>query len=96
MVTMRTVEDAYQASLKAEEKLARKKTQRGRGKIPHRGKGIVYDKSQKPKAKTENPHSHAERGGSSRGRQYGGINYFPRGRGRGRGGEVKCYSCGKT
>jgi hypothetical protein len=30
------------------------------------------------------------------GDKYGGRNYFPRGRGRGRGGEVKCYACGKT
>jgi hypothetical protein len=41
------------------------------------------------------PHSHPERGGISRGRRGGGRNYFPRGRGRGRGGEVRCYACGK-
>jgi hypothetical protein len=63
---------------------------------PNRGKGIVQDKAQKPKGETEKPHSHSERGGSSRGRQSGGRNYFPRGRGRGRGGEVRCYACGKT
>jgi uncharacterized protein YjbK len=32
MVTIRTVEDAYQMALKAEEKLSRKKSQRGRGR----------------------------------------------------------------
>jgi hypothetical protein len=35
MVTMRTFEDDYQVSLKAEDKLDRKKSQRNRGKIPH-------------------------------------------------------------
>jgi hypothetical protein len=34
-----------------------------------------------------------ERGGSYRGGHYGGRNYFPKGRGRGRGGELKCYAC---
>jgi hypothetical protein len=96
MITVRTVEDAYQIALKAEEKLARKQSQRSRGRSLNRGKGIVHDKAQKPKVETGKPHSHSERGGSSRGRQYGGRNAFPRGRGRGRGGEVKCYACGKT
>jgi peptidyl-tRNA hydrolase len=32
MVTIRNVEDAYQVSLKAEKKLARKQGQRGRGR----------------------------------------------------------------
>jgi hypothetical protein len=40
MMTVRTVEDAYQVALKAEEKLARKKSQRNRGKTPNRGRGI--------------------------------------------------------
>jgi hypothetical protein len=96
MITVRTVEDAYQIALKAEEKLARKQSQRSRGRSLNRGKGIVHDKAHKPKVETGKPHSHSERGGSSRGRQYGGRNDFPRGRGRGRGGEVKCYACGKT
>jgi hypothetical protein len=34
MMSVRTVEDAYQFALKAEEKLARKQSQRGRGKSP--------------------------------------------------------------
>jgi hypothetical protein len=38
--------------------------------------GIVREKSQKPKDETENPHSHTERGGSSRGRHYGGKTLF--------------------
>jgi hypothetical protein len=33
MISVRIVEDVYQFALKAEEKLARKQNQRGRGKI---------------------------------------------------------------
>jgi hypothetical protein len=96
MMTIRIVEDAYQIVLKAEEMLSRKQSQRSRGRSLNRGKGIVHDKEKNPKVETGKPHSHLEREGSSRGRQYGGRNSFPRGRGRGRGGEVKCYACGKT
>jgi hypothetical protein len=96
MATVRTVEDAYQIALKEEEKLARKQSQQNRGQSLNRGKGVAQDKAQKPKDEAEKPHSHSERGGSSRGRQGGGRNSFPRGRGRGRGGEVRCYACGKT
>jgi hypothetical protein len=59
MVTVRTVEDAYQMTLKAEEKLARKQNQQ------NRGKGVAQDKAQNPKEEVEKPHSHSERGGSS-------------------------------
>jgi hypothetical protein len=69
MMSVRTVEDAYQIALKAEEKLARKQSQRNRGRSPNKGKGVSHDKAQKPKDETEKPHSHSERGGSSRGRQ---------------------------
>jgi hypothetical protein len=37
-LTLRTIEDAYQEALKVEEKLVRKKNQRGRGKSPTRGR----------------------------------------------------------
>ena len=40
MLTIRTVEDAYQMALKAEEKLSRKQGQRGRGKSQPRGKQL--------------------------------------------------------
>jgi hypothetical protein len=40
MMTIRTVEDAYQMALKAEEKLSRKQGQRGRGRSQSRGKTI--------------------------------------------------------
>jgi hypothetical protein len=96
MMTMRTVEDAYQVALKVEEKLARKQSQRNRGKSPNRGRGTTREKFQKSRGEAGRYNSQTERGGSSRGGYYGGRNPFPRGRGRGRGGEVKCYACGKT
>jgi hypothetical protein len=95
MMSVRTVEDAYQIALKAEEKLSRKQSQRGRGRSVNKGKGVAHDKAQKTKDETEKPHSHSERGGRSRGRQSGGRSSF-RGRGRSRGGEIRCYACGKT
>jgi uncharacterized protein YjbK len=49
MVTIRTVEDAYQMALKAEEKLSQKQSQRGRGRSQSRGKSVAQDKCQKPK-----------------------------------------------
>jgi hypothetical protein len=67
MMLVRTVEDAYQFVLKAEEKLARKQSQRGRGKIsvPRKSKGFTHDRAHKSKDETEKPHNHSERGGSS-------------------------------
>jgi uncharacterized protein YjbK len=44
MVTIRTVEDAYQMALKDEEKLSRKQGQRGRGRSHPRGKSVAQDK----------------------------------------------------
>jgi hypothetical protein len=44
MVTIRTVEDAYQMALKAEEKLSRKQGQRGRGRSQPRGKAVAQGK----------------------------------------------------
>jgi hypothetical protein len=41
MMTLRNVEDAYQMALKAEEKLSRKKGQRGQGRSQARGKTIA-------------------------------------------------------
>ena len=47
MMSMRTVEDAYQFVLKAEEKLTRKQNQRGRGKgsVPSKSKGLNHDRA---------------------------------------------------
>jgi hypothetical protein len=83
MMLVRMVEDHYQFVLKVEEKLARKKSQRGRGKIlvPRKSKGFTHDREHKSKDETEKTHSHSERGGSSRERQSGGRN-SSRGRGR--------------
>jgi hypothetical protein len=55
MVTIRTMEDAYQMALKAEEKLSRKQSQRGRGRSQPRGKSVAQDKYQKPKEDWKKP-----------------------------------------
>jgi hypothetical protein len=105
MMTIRIVEDAYQMALKAEEKLSQKQGQRGRGKSQPRGKTIVQDRNHKPKEEWKKPQPQTERGGSSqRGKyaeqrgQYADNNTFPRtgGRGRGRGGVIKCFTCRKN
>jgi hypothetical protein len=44
MTTIRTVEDAYQMALKAEEKLSRKPGQRGRGRSQPKGKSDAQDR----------------------------------------------------
>jgi hypothetical protein len=44
MVTIQTVEEAYQMALKDEEKLSRKQSQRGRGRSRPRGKSVAQDK----------------------------------------------------
>jgi hypothetical protein len=99
------VEDAYQMALKDEEKLSQKQGQRGRGISQARGKLVAQDRNQKPKKEWKKPQTQTERGGSSqRGKhteqrgQYADGNIFPctRGRGRGRGGVVKCFTCGKV
>jgi hypothetical protein len=79
MMTVRTMEDVYQIALKEEEKLARKQSLQRKGGSLNRGKRISHDKAQNPKGETNKPHSHSEKGGSSRGRQSGCRNYFPRG-----------------
>jgi hypothetical protein len=55
MATIRTVEDAYQMALKAEEKLRCKLAQRGRGRSQPRGKAIAQEKYQKPKEEWKKP-----------------------------------------
>jgi hypothetical protein len=100
MVTIRTVEDAYQMALKAEEKLSHKQGQRGRGRSQPRGKAVAQEKYQKPKEEWKKPQGKIERGGTSQRGQphveqrgqhneqrgdYADANTFPRTRGRGRG-----------
>jgi hypothetical protein len=71
MVTIQMVEDAYQMDLKAEEKLSRKQSQRGRGRSHPRGKSVAWDRNQKPKEDWKKPQTRTERGGTSqRGKQY--------------------------
>jgi hypothetical protein len=97
MMTIRTVEDAYQMALKDEEKMSQKQGQRGKGRSQARGKKIAQDRTQRPKEEGKKPQTQPKRGGSSQGRQYADRNTFPRARGRGRGigGEVKCFVYGK-
>jgi hypothetical protein len=64
MMSVSTVEDAYQAALKAEEKLARKQSQRNIGGNSSRGKGTNREKLQKLKHEAEKQQSHHEKGGS--------------------------------
>jgi hypothetical protein len=100
MLTIHTIEDAYQMALRAEEKLSRKQGQRGRGRSQPRGKAIVQERTQKPREDWKRPQGRAERGGTSQARQqnieprrqrddqqggYADANTFPRTRGRGRG-----------
>jgi hypothetical protein len=67
MMSVRTVEDAYQFTLKAGKKLARKQNQQGRGKgsILSKSKGFNRDRAHQSKDEAEKPHNHSERGGSS-------------------------------
>jgi hypothetical protein len=95
MISVNKVKDSYQAALKDEEKLAKKQSQRNRGGNSSRGKGTNKEKFQKPKHEAGKQHSHPEKGGSSKEGQPGGGISFSRRRGRDRGGEVRCYTCGK-
>jgi hypothetical protein len=94
MMSIIKVEDSYQAALKAEEKLARKQRQRNRGGNSSRGKETSREKFQKPKHEAGKQHSHPEKGGSSKEGKHGGRISFSRGRAGG--GEVICYTCGKS
>ena len=96
MMTMRTVEDDYQVSLKEKEKQTRKQSQRNKGKSPNIGRGTTKEKFQKFRGEAGGFNSQTERGGIYIGGYSKGRNHFPRGRRRGRGGEVKCYVYGKT
>jgi hypothetical protein len=53
MVTMRTVEYAYQVALKAEKKLERKQSQRNMGNNPNIGVGTIREKFKKAGEETD-------------------------------------------
>jgi hypothetical protein len=90
---LRTVENDYQATLKPEDKIDRKQSQKIRGRGPTRGKGqsnhIGKFQNQKYEEGNSSSSNHPSRGGELRVMRFGSI-------GRGRGGrEIRCYTCGK-
>lgn len=88
LLSLKTVEDAYQAGLKAEEKILRKQSQRNKGKSSARGRGAGRYRGTQHQIDTGSSSSRSpQMGESSRGR------FAPRGRGRGR--DVRCYTCGE-
>jgi hypothetical protein len=56
IMSVRTMEDAYQFSLKAEENLDRKQNQQGRGRTPtlNKGKGVSMTRHINPKTRLRN------------------------------------------
>eukprot|EP00253_Pinus_taeda_P012339 PITA_12339 len=88
LLSLKTVEDAYQAALKAEEKLLRKQNQINRGKNPANEGRILESKVQPSQNEAGSASNRApQRGGFGRGK------FVPRGRGRGR--DVRCFACGE-
>ena len=93
MLSLKTVDEAYQMTLKDEEKLLRKQSARGKGTFREKGSQGGRGGSIAPKI-----------GASSSCRQQissdgdaGGRRSFSRGRGgRGRGREFRCYKCNKV
>ena len=79
------VEEAYQVALKAEEKLMRKQSQ----KTKVRGFG-GREQQQKDEAGSSNQRAQPDRTNDNIGGRLAS-----RGRGSGRGGQVRCYTCGK-
>ena len=83
LLSLRSVEEAYQVSLKAEEKLMRKHSK----KEKMRGSG-GREQQQKDETSSSNEKIQFDMNNDNR----GGRNAS---RGRGRGGQVRCYTCGK-
>lgn len=76
LLSLKTIEDAYQASLMEKEKILRKQSQRNRGKISARGRRATRSRRQQ--------HQHEARSSSSKPPQRGESNrgkFVPRGRG---------------
>ena len=80
--------EAYQMALKAEEKLLRKQSTRGKGTFRGKGSQCGRGGSTKPKiGASNNSKQHTSSDGDA-----GGIRSFSRGRGgKGRGREFRCY-----
>lgn len=92
LLSPKTVEEAYQIALKAEEKLMRKQSARGRGTFRGKESQGGSGRSTAPaEGASSSSTQHASTGGDARGR-----GSFSRGRGgRGGGREVRCYRCNK-
>ena len=84
MLNLKTIEYAYQLSLRVEDKLLRRQNQKNRGRGSVRGSPNRGGKFHTSKDKVEGSSSHTPQRGGFRG-----------GRGRGRNIEVKCYTCGE-
>eukprot|EP00253_Pinus_taeda_P030384 PITA_30384 len=88
LLSLNTIEDAYQAGLKVEEKMLRKQNQMNRGKCSVRGRGTTRPRFQQDQNEAGSS--------SSRTPQRGDFNrgiFAPRGRGRGR--DIQCYTRGE-
>eukprot|EP00253_Pinus_taeda_P007293 PITA_07293 len=92
VLSPKTVEEAYQMVLKAEEKLMRKQSARNRGTLRGRTRQCGRGRSITPRDGARNSSSyHAPTRGDASGKES-----VSRGRGgRGRGREVRCYRCNK-
>jgi len=95
MIYPRTMEEAYQCALRAEEKLLRKHNfNRGRGSAKGRWQIVGRGKfaAQKGESSNSNQQEQQDRGGDSRGKKP-----YQGGRGKGRGKETvfRCYKCNK-
>ena len=92
ILSPKTVEEAYQMALKAEEKLIRKKYTKGRGNFRGRGSqgGRGISTAPRDGASSSSP-QYAPTEGDTSGRR---SSYRGRG-GRNRGREVRCYRCNK-
>ena len=90
LMSPKIVEEAYQMALKAEEKLLRKQSAKGRGTFCGKGSQVGRGKPTTPRdgAKSSSPQN-ASTEGDARGRS---GSYRGRG-GRGRGRELRCYRC---
>ena len=92
VLSPKTIEEAYQMVLKAEEKLMRKQSARNRGTFRGRGSQGGRGRSTTPRDGASSSSSqHTPIGGDASGR-----GSFSRGRGgTGRGREIRCYRCNK-